>query len=124
MVHPRTIPAGVRVRDPIGVQDLAATLVELAGVSSATALAGTSLAAYLRPGGAMPARPVFSEVERYKNLDSPGPAYILHSDGTEELFAWRIDPGELDNLAASGRVHPPDLARLAAAARAVSSGYR
>jgi arylsulfatase A-like enzyme len=138
VVHPRTIPAGVRVRNPVGVQDLAATLVELAGVSSTTTVAGTSLAAFVRPGGAMPARAVFSEVERYKNVDSPGPAargpmrslidstwhYILHSDGTEELFAWRIDPGELDNLAARGRQPPADLARLAAAARAVSSGYR
>ena len=138
VVHPRTIPAGARVRGPVGLQDLAATLVELAGVSSATAVGGTSLAAYLRPGGAMPAGAVFSEVERYKNLDSPGPAargpmrslidstwhYILHADGTEELFAWRTDPGELDNLAARGRQPPPDLARLASAARAFSSGYR
>jgi len=138
VVYPRHIPAGVRVTDPVGLQDLAATLVELAGVSSATTVGGTSLAAYLRPGGTMPARAVFSEVETYKNLDSPGPAargpmrslidstwhYILHADGSEELFAWKSDPGELENLAARGRPPPPDLARLAAAARAISSGYR
>jgi arylsulfatase A-like enzyme len=138
VVYPRDIPAGVRVRNPVGLQDLAATLVELAGVSSAATVGGTSLAAYLRPGGTMPARAVFSEVETYKNLDSPGPAargpmrslidstwhYILHADGTEELFAWKSDPGELDNLAERGRQPPADLARLAAAARAVSSGYR
>jgi arylsulfatase A-like enzyme len=138
VVHPRDIPAGVRVTDPVALQDLAATLVDLAGVSSATNVFGTSLGAYVRPGHAAPARAVFSEVERFKDLDNPGPAargpmrsvidttwhYILHADGSEELFAWRTDPGELDNLAARGRQPPPDLARLASAARAVSSGYR
>jgi len=92
----------------------------------------------LRPGGAGPVRAVFSEVERFKDLDNPGPAargpmrslidatwhYILHADGSEELFAWRSDPRELDNLAARGRQPPPDFARLTSAARAVSSGYR
>jgi hypothetical protein len=50
--------------------------------------------------------------------------YILNGDGSEELFAWPSDPGELDNLAARDRQPPPDFARLSAAARGVTSRYR
>jgi arylsulfatase A-like enzyme len=139
VVYPRGIPAGVRVADPVSLQDIAATLVDLAGVASTAVLPGTSLTAYWRAGGgAQPARTVFSEVEKFKDPRSPGPAqlgpmrslidanwhYILNGDGSEELFAWPRDPAELENLAARGRQPPPDFARLSALARAVPSSYR
>jgi len=138
VVHPRHVPAGIRVAHPVALQDLAATFVDLAGLPPG-ALPGTPLSRYWRAGhDSSPARAVYSEVERFKDPESPGPAasgpmrslidadwhYILHSDGRNELFDWRRDSDELHNLAASGRQPPPNLTRLSGMARAITSRYR
>jgi arylsulfatase A-like enzyme len=48
--------------------------------------------------------------------------YISGSDGVEQLYDYRTDPGELDNLA--GRVDiPADLAAAVAAQREITAGY-
>ena len=113
---PGHIPAGVVVPGPVGLTDLAPTVLDLAGVSFPASAQGRSLAEALLASGELdPSRPVhlyrrryaggevvegiYAEGEkfglrrgRWKLIEGPG-------EGTLELFDLETDPGEQTNLA-------------------------
>ena len=106
--YPPRLTAGNRVEDPVSLQDLPATVLDLAGVTGRP-LPGETLA---RMGTGTP---VVAEVERTFNRHFHGPAteralrsvvdaqwhYIRNADGVEELYAYREDPREQTNLNAT-----------------------
>ena len=94
------------MKGPVGLVDVAATLLDLAGLP-ADGLDGVSLRATLQGGPAPPGRPVYSETwlprlhfgwseltaaseERFRHVRAPRP----------ELYDLATDPGETRNLAA------------------------
>ena len=111
--YPARLTPGARVDAPVSLRDLAATVIDLAGLSGEAQMPGTSLARRLDGDGE--GSPVLAEVEGVirPSPDWPvffGPMrsmldgrfhYIRRGDGQEELFAYRTDPGETQNLAGS-----------------------
>jgi arylsulfatase A-like enzyme len=111
--YPPSVPAGTRIETPVSLRDLAATLVDLAGLRD-TMLPGMTLrGAWETPGSWRPS-PLFSTIQKGINVDSIEPIskgdmhslysdgvhYILNGDGTADLYDLAADPGELANLAA------------------------
>jgi arylsulfatase A-like enzyme len=111
--YPAHVPGGTRVTTAISLRDLPATLLDLAGQGEeAGTFPGVSLATLWRHE-ATSASPVVSEVSAGINaapnepvsrgamasvIDATG-HYIRNGDGIEELYAYRTDPGELDDRA-------------------------
>jgi arylsulfatase A-like enzyme len=105
------IPAGVRVRSLVGLRDVAASLLDLAGVPQGD-IPGGSLAGTW--SGAPVDAPVYSELGRGLRIPQHYPNarhalwsiyqgdlhYIASSSGQEELYAVPSDPGEEHNLMA------------------------
>lgn len=115
---PGVIPSGVRVREPVSLRHIPATVAALLGFPSSP-FPGRSLASYWRPdpgfGARAASRPILSEVSRNRRISADEPTtlgdmrslvmgrlhYILRGDGHEELYDWFADPDETRNLAAS-----------------------
>lgn len=107
---PGRTPSGVRVAPIASLRDLAATLAEFGGAAKGT-LPGRSLAPMWTMGGGEGASPAIAETMRAinpspRNLTARGDMkaaldsswhYIRYGDGVEQLFQWRLDPGELDD---------------------------
>jgi arylsulfatase A-like enzyme len=72
---PGIVRAGSRIRTPIGLIDVAPTLLELAGLRPAPSFAGRSLAASCRTGTEPSPRPLVAESTRY------GPDRLCLRDG-------------------------------------------
>jgi len=116
---PGTVPGGMRVPGVVSLRDLAATLVEIGGAPAGT-LTGASLAAHWRgtpdlTGGIAITEASAAVNPAPRNLTRFGPIrgsvdsawhYIRYGNGNEELFAWRTDPDELKNLAATAAGRP------------------
>lgn len=110
--YPPRVPAGRRIEVPVSLQNLAATILDLAGVTDSQ-LPGETLAPMWTRTGAEPL--VLAEVERAVSPLSLGPSqrgamrsivdarwhYIRNGDGFEELYAYRDDPQERTNLKAT-----------------------
>jgi arylsulfatase A-like enzyme len=106
------VPAGTRVPTPVSLRDLAATLIDLAGVPMEAAFPGTTLRAAWRAGPALEASPLFSELPSAINpepawpiakgpmvsLVAHGRHYIRLGDGSEQLFDVSQDDAETENL--------------------------
>jgi arylsulfatase A-like enzyme len=112
---PGRVPAGRRVPDRVRLIDVMPTVLELLGVPAPTGLQGRSLVPFLRDGTAgLPAAPAVSEYSNssigrvFESIRAGDTAYIVDK-GSEQLFDLRRDPGEEQNLAASG---PPTLSAL------------
>ena len=113
--YPARVPAGVRVTTPVTLRDLMATALDAAG-SSAPA-PGVSWLPVTAAASAATGSPVISEVRAGVNTDpaypvSRGPMqsaitdsshYIRNGDGIEELYAWRADRAETNDLVKAGR---------------------
>jgi arylsulfatase A-like enzyme len=110
---PGRAPAGVRVAQVVSLRDIPATVVDLTRDPSPT-VPGVSLArAWETPP--RPTSPVLLENAHYtrhgQNLGGAGRAmkgwidstwhYIRFGDGSEMIFAWKSDPGELNDRAGS-----------------------
>ena len=108
---PGKVPAGLRVREPVSLVDLPATVIALTGASGGGQLPGRSLdRLWILPSA--PSMPVISEISKGINLPpwvpiSKGPMqsivldgvhYILNGDGSEELYDFDHDPAEAQNL--------------------------
>jgi arylsulfatase A-like enzyme len=116
-------PGGIEARtiaEPVSLRDLAATIVDITGLSAGSPFPGSSLARTWRPsaGGPPSPSPSMAEVVPNDPLDRdawgvPRPlaplgavkeadwSYIRRdTDAREELFHLRDDPGERDNRAA------------------------
>jgi arylsulfatase A-like enzyme len=115
LIHaPGQVPGGQRIDRVISLRDLAATMVDLAGAEGGS-LPGVSLAPVARQQPGAEASPVLAEAAMAvnpgsRNLTRDGPIkatldsawhYIRYGNGREELFAWRLDPEELENRAAT-----------------------
>jgi len=112
---PAGVPAGQRVATVVSLRDVAATVVELAGLPG-SALEGQSLASTWREPGVAVHGDVMAELEKGRNVDpaflnSNGPMlsrvgarlhYIVNADGSEEVFDYRSDPAETRNLVGTG----------------------
>jgi len=110
--YPPRVPGGRRIEVPVSLQDLAATILDLAGVTG-TQLPGETLARMWTGTGAEPL--VLAELERHANPQVVGPSshsalrsivdarwhYIRNNEGVEELYAYREDPKEQTNLNAT-----------------------
>lgn len=113
-VAPGRVPKGVRAPGPVSLVDVAATVVDLAGIPAPTGLGGTSLAPTWSDAGRTPEglSPVLAGVTRGINV----PAWdltragdmtsivdgrsrlIRRGDGAEELFDFDGDPWERTDL--------------------------
>lgn len=117
MRFPARLPAGVTSEVTVGLRDLPATLLDLAGLAVPTGIEGRSIAptASLPPDTAAGRNLALSEVERSKLFWMAGPArhgamhslvddtfhYIRDARGTESLFRYREDRAEATDLAAT-----------------------
>jgi arylsulfatase A-like enzyme len=105
---PGRVPAGVRVRDPVTLRDLPATVWELTGGPDDTPFPGTSWSSRWRPGetAATPS-PILSALswpngEIAYALRLADHSYIDWFQQKEELYDLRSDPTESTNLASQG----------------------
>ena len=120
ILSPRA-PAGRVVSGPVSLRDLAATVVDLLGLSAGSPLPGRSLAACWASGPGTPPEatsPALSEqaeAAAFQARPSPGREhpgfqmslvasghhYIRHGMGPEQLYDLRVDPDERVNLMTS-----------------------
>ncbi|MEO6444497.1 MAG: sulfatase-like hydrolase/transferase [Gemmatimonadaceae bacterium] len=136
---PARVPAGVRVTQQVSLRDLAATLVDLAGLPAGHGFGGVTLApTWQSPGGRGSA--ALSELSRgvnadVSNLNAKGDMHALADDslhyirngtGTHELYAYRRDPRETQELStgAHAALVPSFEARVKAALRESPSSPR
>jgi arylsulfatase A-like enzyme len=123
LVFPPRVAAGVRVAQPVTLRDLPATVLELAGISSAaTGIGGASLAAAITAPAASASAPapgsvVLSELTQHyrrspklRNLNGPMQSVVADSlhvirDGDGEVEGYNVitDGAELVNLAEGAR---------------------
>ena len=133
---PPRLPAGTRVRQPVSLVDLAATILDLIPAAGGPTLPGQSLAPHWDPESAsrIQERFLFAEVSKGINLPAwvpvskgrmlsvvvDGMHYIRNGDGTEEFYDFDRDLAESENLAA----RPDAQAKLAAARKAVDAALK
>ena len=125
--YPAVVPRGLRVGTIVSLRDVAATILELAGIAGGHEIPGTSLAeAWRRPGQAVQGD-VIAELSKGINEEPAARNgqgnmvsrlderfhYIRNGDGREELYDFLADPQELENLVSSPAVQA-DLIRLRA----------
>lgn len=105
--YPAKVPAGARVTTPVSLRDIPATLLDLAGITSAT-IPGVSLARTWTPADDGAPSTVFAAVIRGKNVSAKFPnaraalwsvidddhQLIQNALGEEELYSYRLDPRE------------------------------
>ncbi|MGQ0643798.1 MAG: sulfatase [Gemmatimonadaceae bacterium] len=125
--YPSGVPKGVRVNTAVTIRDLAATIAELARLPLTTPFPGRSLVAAANGQPSDDASPLLAAVERPIRVGPPNPTargpmrsmfddrlhYILNGDGVEELYDYRADRAEAQNIAGS-----PEGRAIAAAVRA------
>jgi len=107
--YPGVVPESVRASQPVALQNLPITIVELAGMAGASPFHGTSLLAFAEDSTA-PAVPVLSEVAvaqrgedtpspwNYRSLNWRGLHYIRNPNDTEQIFDVVEDPWETHDL--------------------------
>ena len=102
--YPRAVPRGRRVRTPVSLRDLPATVLELAGLENGSGFAGAPLTIHLDSTRAgVVGSPVFAT---HGTLDVPGASsvialgmhYIRGAGGKEELYDLEVDSLEERNL--------------------------
>jgi arylsulfatase A-like enzyme len=100
---PGLVPRGRVVEEQVGLVDLAPTLLDLVGVPPAPAMQGRSFADLLTGrGGAFEERPVLSAaLGDETSVRTRQFKYVKKSD-VEQLYRLGADPGESNNLAATG----------------------
>lgn len=129
VVYPPVIAQGVRVRDPVSIRDIPATVMDVLGAADSHPFPGTSLARYANGKVTEDERaePRLSTVARHPwgDEDSRWPAarsdlfsivagdlhYIVHGKNEELLYDLSTDVFEQRNLVDSAEV-APTLARL------------
>jgi arylsulfatase A-like enzyme len=97
---PKRVPSGVRIAAPVGLRHLPATILTMTGADS-SALPGRSLAARWTEsssnGWSNPLSVLQKKNELHASLVTPTHHYIWEN-GTERLYDYRRDPGELQDL--------------------------
>jgi arylsulfatase A-like enzyme len=111
--YPGRIPA-TRIAAPVSLRDLAATTLDLAGISAGGEIGGTSLAPFWSAGASRTADESVIRAEIRKGVRIPrrypaadanlhtllarGYQYIVNGDGSEELYHNAVDPEQRHNL--------------------------
>jgi choline-sulfatase len=106
---PGQLPAGHEVHTPVGLVDLAPTILDLVGLPPLPGADGRSLAASARGGADPVPRPLFGDRHLVaeetgwghgvlSSVRTPAWKLIRSSDGTEQLFDLAADPRELHDL--------------------------
>ena len=109
---PGEVPAGRRIATPVGLVDVAPTVLALAGIESTAPRDGRSLAAAIRGDAELPPRPLFGIRRLIDETTGWGHGvklsvrndrwkYIFSSDAPHELFDLEADPGEQHNVIAA-----------------------
>lgn len=113
VVWPNHVPAGLRVTSPVGVRQVAATVMDLTGLGDRSPFPGPSLTRnWLTPDSA-PEPPIFNQLGHATGLPAWYPVskgdmfavlfgglrYIRNGDGAPELYDFDRDPAERFNLA-------------------------
>jgi arylsulfatase A-like enzyme len=124
--YPPAVRAGGRVRIPVTLRDIPATIFALAGVENTLGLPGTALTAPPDSGRVTGTRPVLSEssalgVPGAQSLVADGLHYIRLGDGAEELYDLELDSLEEHDLASVPAMRPR-MARLRAALASITQG--
>lgn len=110
--YPARVPAGVRIGKQVTLRDLAATITDLGAVQGSTGLGGSTLARAWGPDANSISEPL-QELGRAvrpgrTHRNAKGSMYALsgdslhvirNGDGTFEIFDYRRDPAEENNLA-------------------------
>lgn len=109
--YPRALPAGVRIADPVGLRDLPATVLDLAGLDSGLRLPGRSLRTFLSEDNPeRRRRPVFASGfvrlgnnpyaltrPRVRTIIDGDDQLIQYDDGREALFELLPGQYEVEN---------------------------
>lgn len=113
IVWPNHVPAGLRVTSPVGVRQVAATLMDLLGRGAQSPFPGPSLTrTWVTPDSAFEP-PIFNQLGHATGLPAWYPVskgdmfavlfgglrYIRNGDGAPELYDFDHDPAERFNLA-------------------------
>ena len=120
VVYPRRVTPGAVVENPVTTADLPATIVDLAGLGAGPPFPGAPMLSArdrARPilGDVLPLEDTSAPVRlrgQLRSLVTDSLHWLLNADGSEELYAWRIDGAESTNLVG------PSNASLRAALRA------
>jgi arylsulfatase A-like enzyme len=100
VVAPNGVPVGQRIRTPVSLRDLPATILDLAGVPNAKGIPGKSLTTNWR-GAADTAGMVVSSEGSMVSLVADRYHYIRSSEGQEQVFDFLTDRSEQHDLAAT-----------------------
>jgi arylsulfatase A-like enzyme len=119
---PGRLPAGARVALPVSIATFPATILEILGSTDQQVFPGPSVARLWRePGTDLPGHFPLAELAQFKHeeirkspcysgslksLVSPEWQYIVHEKTGEELYDWKGDPQQLNNVAQSERARP------------------
>jgi len=117
---PGELAAGRRIREPVGLVDVAPTIAELAGVNFSTEPDGRSLAAALASGAVADPRPIVGRRRHYERayqghrgtkffVRSGRWKYIRATEDPDELYDLVADPEERQNI---HEANPAAAARL------------
>jgi arylsulfatase A-like enzyme len=122
IIHPRLVPRGIRVQEPVTLRNLAATTLDLANLDDDGLIPGRSLATFWEPGDSIQssAQPILlsltppvrtaeesrNAVGEVRSLVLGRLHYIRNPEGTEELFDVQEDPRQRRNLMKSGEFIP------------------
>jgi hypothetical protein len=118
---------GRRVRQSVGLVDLAPTLLDLAGVGVPSGFVGRSLLPLIEGRAEEQAQPILSESPRFGLMARDGNwcYMVLRHAGREELYDLDTDPGQVKDLAARRRDQLSRMRRvLAELAMVAASGTR
>jgi arylsulfatase A-like enzyme len=112
--YPASVPAGIKVKEPVTLRDIPATIIDVLDLPDDDQFPGRSLSRYWADadsGELEPCESMFSELIRThkdaertpkskgsKSLITGYLHYILNDDGTEEVYDLRNDPAEQNDL--------------------------
>jgi arylsulfatase A-like enzyme len=115
MVYPRRIPGGVRVKRPVSLRDIPATVLHLVTGAIDSTFPGRSLLDPARQADTLSVEPILSARQKPYLAKPWEPSFngsmrslfnypyhlIRHEDGRQELYQVEQDPAEQKNLIAS-----------------------
>lgn len=132
--YPAGVPAGDHVARPVALRDIAATVMDLAGIPGTSPFPGRSLTRFWRDSATAGGDTLLMELDYNSRLPKGTPVdkgsmravvldslhYILNGDQREELYDFLRDSVEVDDLKGDST----DLARHRNALRALAAGQR
>ena len=118
--YPTQIPAGERVREPVSIATIPATIVQVLGINPGSFLGPPLPTSLGMPGGKPPGIAVSELAQNVypgkrdqaadkliptattgsmQSLNTVEWHWISHSESGSQLYKWTVDPGETEDLA-------------------------